>query len=95
MPFVRQCEKNTVELGRPQMTIWCMHIWSWIPQSTDKHLEYVTLIAVPLQQWLHERTSVLICTLSVCLYVLLNISQLKFVQWNRLCHGSGFTPQRF
>jgi hypothetical protein len=27
--------------------------------ATDTHSEYVTLIAFPLQQWLHERVSVL------------------------------------
>ena len=43
------------------MTIWRMRmrIACWIPKATDTHSEYVTLIAFPLQQWLHERTSVL------------------------------------
>jgi hypothetical protein len=27
--------KNTVELGRPQMIIWQMHIACWIPKSTN------------------------------------------------------------
>jgi hypothetical protein len=27
--------KNTVELGRPQMTIWFVHIVCWIPKATD------------------------------------------------------------
>jgi len=31
----------------------------WIPKATNTHSEYVILIAVPLQQWLHERASVL------------------------------------
>jgi hypothetical protein len=30
----------------------------WITKFTDTHSEYVMLIAFPLQQWLHERTSV-------------------------------------
>jgi hypothetical protein len=30
----------------------------WITKLTDTHSEYVMLIAFPLQQWLHERTSV-------------------------------------
>jgi len=28
-------EKNTLELGRLQMTIWCMRIACWIPQATN------------------------------------------------------------
>jgi hypothetical protein len=37
--------KNTVELDRPQMIIWSMHIASWIPTATNTHSEYVLLIA--------------------------------------------------
>jgi hypothetical protein len=32
---------------------------SWIPKATDTHSEYVILIAFPLQQWMHERPSML------------------------------------
>jgi len=31
----------------------------WIPKATDTTSEYVILIAIPLQQWLHERASLL------------------------------------
>ena len=34
--------------------IRCMRIVCWIPKATNTHSEYVTLIAFPLQQWLHE-----------------------------------------
>jgi len=34
----------------------------WIPKATNTHSEYVMLIAFPLQQWLHERASMLRCT---------------------------------
>jgi hypothetical protein len=27
--------KNSVELGRPQMTIWCMGISYWIPNTSN------------------------------------------------------------
>ena len=47
--------KNIVELDRPQMTIWRMRIACWIPKATNTHAEYVILIAIPLQQRLHER----------------------------------------
>jgi len=46
--------ENIVEPGRPQMTIWHMHIACWIPKATGTHSEYAILIALPLQQWLHE-----------------------------------------
>jgi len=50
--------KNMVERGRPQMTIWRKRIACWIPKATDTHSTYVMLIAFPLQQWLHDCTSV-------------------------------------
>jgi hypothetical protein len=51
--------KNIVQRDRPQMTIWRMRIACWIPKATNTHSQYVILIAFPLQQWLHERTSML------------------------------------
>jgi len=50
--------KNIVERGRPQMT-WRMRIACWVPKARDTNLEYVILIAFTLQQWLHERASIL------------------------------------
>ena len=61
--------KNTVKLGRPQMTIRRMHIACWVPKATDTHSGYVIFIAVPLQQWLDERTSTLRYTYFVCLVI--------------------------
>jgi len=57
--------KNTVEPGRPQITIWRMRIACWIPKATDTHSEHVILIAFPLQQRLHERASMLRYTWTV------------------------------
>jgi len=68
---VHEMWKNTVEPGRPQMTIQRMRTACWIPRSTNTHSEYVMLIDFPLQQWLHERASVLRYTYSVCLVCLL------------------------
>ena len=55
--------KNIVEPYRPHMTIWLTHIACWKPKATNTHThpctEYAILIAFPLQQWLHERASVL------------------------------------
>jgi hypothetical protein len=41
------------------MTIWHMRIACWVTKATDTHSQYVILIAFLLQQWLHERASVL------------------------------------
>ena len=51
--------KNTVEPDRQQMTLWRMRIACRIAKATNTHSEYVIIIAFPLQQWLHERASVL------------------------------------
>jgi len=42
--------KNTVQLSRPQMTIWLMHTARWISKSTNTSSEYIILIDFPLQQ---------------------------------------------
>ena len=36
-----------------------MGIACWITEATEKHAEYVVLIAFPRQKWLRERNSVL------------------------------------
>ena len=36
-----------------------MRIACWMPKATNTHSEYVIFIAFPLQQWLHERVSML------------------------------------
>jgi hypothetical protein len=49
------------------MAVWRMRIARWIPRATDTHSQYVILIAVPLQQRLHERASMLHYAYSACL----------------------------
>jgi hypothetical protein len=39
--------------------IWGLRVASWIPKATATHSEYVISNAVPLQQWLRERVSML------------------------------------
>ena len=39
--------------------MWGMRIACWIHKATNTHLEYVILIAFPLQQCLHERALIL------------------------------------
>jgi len=59
--FVRKRWENFVERDMPQVAIWRMRIASWIPKATNKHTHTscVTLIAFPLQRWMHERASLL------------------------------------
>ena len=49
-----------VQPDRPQDNlIRRMRIACWKPKATNTHSQYVTLIAFPLQQWLHERALML------------------------------------
>jgi hypothetical protein len=41
------------------MTIWQMRIACWVPKATNTHSQCVIFIPFPLQQWLHERASML------------------------------------
>jgi hypothetical protein len=63
--------KNIVERGRTQVTIWRMRIACSITKATNTHSEYVILIGLPLQQWLHERASMLRYTYISCLVFVL------------------------
>jgi len=42
-----------------QTTKQLMHYACWLTKATNTHSEYVILIAVPLQQWLHGRITLL------------------------------------
>jgi hypothetical protein len=44
-----------------------MHCAYWLRKDTGTHSEYVIFIPFPLQQWLHERPSMLRYTYSACL----------------------------
>ena len=63
--------ENIVEPVRPQMTIWRMRIACWIPKATNTYSEQAIRIAFPLQQWLHEHTSLLPYMYIVLLYLIL------------------------
>jgi len=47
-----------------------MRIPCWITEATKSYSEYIIFIAFPLQQWLHERSSMLRYTYTACLVVL-------------------------
>ena len=51
--------KNIVQQGMPQMKLWRTRIACWIPKATNTHSEYAILNPLPLQQWVHERASLL------------------------------------
>ena len=59
--------KNIVEPDRPQTTIRRKRIACWIPTATNTRSEYVIFVVFLLQQWLHERASVLFYTYISCL----------------------------
>jgi len=53
-----------------------MRIACWMPKATDTHSEYVTIIAYPLQHWLHERASMLRYT-----YIAYLVTKFKRKYW--------------
>jgi hypothetical protein len=59
--------KNIVEQSRSQMTIWRMRFACWLNRATNTLSGCVVIIAFPLQQWLHERASMLCYTRIACL----------------------------
>ena len=65
-----------VEPLTPQMKIRRVHWACWITKATNTHPDYVILIAFPLQQWLHERASMLRYTYIVFFYTLLHYTLL-------------------
>jgi hypothetical protein len=74
-----------LELNRPHMTVWCMHIACWIPETTHTHTHTHVIrriFAFLLQEWLHERASLLCCThiavLANCLETKMSL-QLSFI----------------
>jgi hypothetical protein len=51
--------KNIAQPDRPQITLWRMRITCWIPKAKNTKSEYVIYITFLLQQWSHERASIL------------------------------------
>ena len=76
--------KNLVKPGRWKMTIWRMRIACWIPKAANTRSEYVKVIALPLQQWLHDRAPLLRCMYIVCPVIWLHSLTCRTVQC--CCH---------
>ena len=53
------------------MTIWRMRIACCITKATNTHSECIIFFAFPLQQWLHERASMLRYTYIACIVIIL------------------------
>jgi hypothetical protein len=62
--------KNFVERERLQMTTWSTRNICWIPKATNTPSECVILIAFTVQQWLHERASMLVIRTYIACLVL-------------------------
>jgi hypothetical protein len=58
--IVRQATDDTI--------MWQMRAACWIPKAADTHSDYIILIALPLQSFLHECTSMLHLTYVSCLF---------------------------
>jgi hypothetical protein len=59
--------QNIIEPGRPVMIVRRKRSACWIPMAIDTLSEYLILIDFPLQQWLHEPTSLLRHMYIVCI----------------------------
>ena len=59
--------RNMAQPGRPQMATRRMRIAGWVTKATETYSEYVILLTLSLQQWLHELPSLYAvrCTLYV------------------------------
>ena len=62
------------------MTTCLIRIACWISWATKTYFGYVMIIAFPLQQWVHERASVLRCTYIASFIVIFGLLR----QWH--CH---------
>jgi len=68
LPFMRYCGKNCrVGQATDGNIIRRMRIACWITKAAYRLSGYIIPIALPLQQWLRERTSVLRYTYIACL----------------------------
>jgi hypothetical protein len=69
--------KNSADRGRPHMTIRCVRISCWMSKFKNTQLQYVKLIALPLQQRLYKSASMLPYKYIACLVY---DSIIKYVQ---------------
>ena len=56
--------RNMAQPGKPQMATRRMRIAGLAPKATETYSEYVILITLSLQQWIHELATLVRCTYS-------------------------------
>jgi hypothetical protein len=66
--------ENTEQADRTQNTVRRMRIACWLPKDTYTQTLYVVLIAFPLEQRLHERTSMLRYPFIACLFSCMHLN---------------------
>jgi hypothetical protein len=62
--------------------MWSVRIECWITKATDIHSEYVIFLAFPLQQWLHECSSMF----QLCMHFLSFLSLCLFDFYGQECY---------
>jgi len=72
-----------MEPGRSRMTKWRMRFACLMPKATGTHSEYVTIIALSLQKWLHQRASLLRYKYTDCIVVNSPVFCLPIVEGSR------------
>jgi len=74
-----------------------MPIACWITEASNTYLEYVVLIVLALQQWLHERASLLRYTYIACLVsiIWMSFSQSSSVKSLLRYDPSFYVPRPF
>jgi len=72
LAFYEIAWKNILQPDRLQMTIWRMRIVCWMSKAVETLLEYVIVIVFPLQQFMHQRPSLLLYTCIACLVLSLD-----------------------
>jgi hypothetical protein len=77
--------------GHANMTKLRMRIACWIPKARNTHSGYVILIAFPMQQWLHERVSMLRYTSFSCLVLSKLRSAVQRATLEKLCSLSNIS----
>jgi hypothetical protein len=77
--------KNTVESGRPKMTMWLMRIACWMSKATTKHTEYVILTAFTYNAKIvaRKRLNVALCIHSLSCYKINTKVLFRFLIKNR------------
>jgi hypothetical protein len=72
--------KYIVHLGRLQMTTWHKRIACWVPKAKNTHAGCVIHIALPLQQWLQERASLISHMHCLSCYIVLYSRVIRYRQ---------------